>query len=241
MHCNLIALPPLRLLAGLLLTGTLLQAATARADDSDDRNFVRIGGARVVFHDQNSGFQGPLVPGNVTLGTQAENFNALTLTYARGFTPHLELELIGGLPPQYRAHARGSSMVGSVPYAGVPLVSGRTLSPAASLNYKFNQPGDFYRPFVGAGLVYTHFYDIQGTPQGDAVTGGPTRIHFSDSCGLLVVAGVSFRLAEHVYGQFSVSHADVRPDVTTETAGVTRINHVNLSPVIFSGQLSYGF
>ncbi len=220
---------------------TLMYGTPARADDSEDRNFVRIGAARLIFHDQNTGFQGPLVPGNVTLGTQAENHNALTLTYARGFTPHLELEFIGGIPPEYKAHARGSSVVGSVPYAGVPLVSGHTLSPAATLNYKFNEPGAFYRPYVGAGMVYTHFYDIQGTAQGDAVTGGPTRIHFSDTFGLIVVAGVSFRLADHLYGQLSMSHADVNPDVTTETAGITRTNHVSLSPVIFSGQLSYGF
>jgi outer membrane protein len=224
------------LLAGLLAT-PLAQAAAG----DDDRNFFRVGLERVIFHDQNTGFVGPGIPASVHLETEAQNLNTIYFAYARGLTPHLELELVGGVPGDYRANARGMASLGSVPYNGERLVTLKVATPGFTLNYKFNEPGDFYRPYLGAGLAYTHFYNIQGTPQGDAITGGPTKITFTDSLGLLLTAGVSFRIGEHWRAHASMSKADVRPDVTTETAGVKRINHVDLGPIVYLGMLSYGF
>ena len=227
--------------AAVLLVLAAANHAHAATAEADDQNFFRIGGERAIFHDQNAGFQGPGIPAGAHLETQVEDLSAVFLSYARGFTPHVELELQLGIPPDFKAHARGPASVGSVPYAGVPLTNGKVMSPSATLNYKFNEPGGFYRPFVGAGLVYSHFYDIHDTPGTDAINGGPTKINFTDSFGLLVVAGVSFHLAEHLYAQLSVSKADVRPDVTTETAGIKRTNHIDLGPIVFIGALSYGF
>ena len=224
-------------LCALALGSTLARAAP----DYEDRNFIRFGGERVIFHDSNAGFKGPDVPPGVALTTQAQDLSATYLSFARGFTPHLEMELDGGIPPTYKADAKGAPFLGSVPYNGQLLVNTKVLSIGLTVNYKFNEPTDFYRPYLGIGLAYTHFYDIQGTAAGDAITGGPTRISFTDSFGLLAVAGVTFRLADHWRAHVSVSRADVRPDVTTETAGVKRINHIDLGPVIFVGALSYGF
>ncbi len=218
---------------------SLIFGIAARADD--DLNHLRLGIERVVLHDSDSGFRGPGIPAGLYLGTKTEDFSTVYLSYARDLTRHLELELIAGIPPTFHVHARGPASLGAVPYAGTPLTSGKEMAPAFTLNYKFNEPGAFYRPYVGVGLVYAHFYDLQDTSGTDAINGGPTRIHFTDSFGLVEVAGVSLRLMDHLYGQLGVTHADVRPDVTVQTAGVTRLNHVDLNPLVFTAAFSYGF
>lgn len=236
------AVRPHQLLATLALSSALCAVlpAFAGADDSDS-NFFRIGGERVIFHDHNAGFQGPDVPPNVALTTQAQNLSATYFSLAHGFNPHLEAEVDAGLPPTYKANAKGIPYIGSIPYNGQQLVTTKVMSLGVTMNYKFNEPSDFYRPYLGVGMVYTHFYDIQGTAAGDAITGGATNIRFSDSFGLLAVAGVTLKVADHWRVHFSISHADVRPAVTTETAGVKRINNLDLQPTIFVGALSYGF
>ena len=73
------------------------------------------------------------------------------------------------------------------------------------------------------------------------MTGGPTSITYGDSLGLLLVAGVSFHVADHWRANFSVSHADVRPQVTMHTLGVDHTNNYDLGPIVFTGLLSFGF
>lgn len=233
---------PLRhaLPTALALALVLPAAAFASADD-DDHTFIRFGGQRAVFHDKNAGFQGPGIPAGAQLQTDTEDLSAVYLSIGHNITPHVEVEAIMGIPPDFHVHARGPASVGAVPYNGQPVLSGKQAAPAFAVNYKFNEPGDFYRPYFGAGLVYSHFYDITGTAQNNAINGGPTSITFTDSLGLLLVAGVSFHVADHWRANFSVTHADVRPQVTTHTLGADRVNNYDLQPVVFTAALSYGF
>jgi outer membrane protein len=232
--------PILATLLAVLVFGLSLPAHAVSADDGD-LNFIRLGGQRAIFHDQNSGFNGPGIPPGSHLETQTEDISTIYLSFARGLTSHVEVEAVLGQVPEFKVHARGPATVGSVPYAGQPVSSGKQASPALVVNYKFNEPGDFYRPYMGAGLVYSHFYDLKVTPQADAINGGATSIHYSDAFGLVLVAGVSFRVMDHWRAQFSITKADVRPDVTTTTAGSQRVNHYDLRPIVFTGAFSYGF
>jgi len=228
-------------LLGVLTLALLSPLAAQAGADDEDNNFIRFGGERVIFHDKNAGFQGPGIPAGANLETQTEDLSTAYFSYARGLTPHLELEAVLGQPPSFKVHLRGPASVGTAPYNGQPASSGRQMAPALTVNYKFNEPGDFYRPYLGVGLVYSHFYDIQGSSATNLVNGGPTSLTYSDSLGLLVVAGVSFRLMDHWRANFSVTHADVRPTVTLHTLGVDRRNSYDLGPVVFTGAFSYGF
>ncbi len=228
-------------LAALLAVTALLPLAAQAGGDGDDNWFFRFGGERVIFHDKNAGFQGPGIPPGAQLQTQTEDLSTVYLSLAHTLSTHVEIEAVLGIPPDFKVHARGPASLGSLPYNGQPASSGKQAAPALVINYNFNQPGDFYRPYLGAGLVYSHFYDIQVTPQTNAANGGPTSLTYSDSLGLLVVAGVSFRLADHWRGNLSVTHADVRPSVTSHTLGVDRTNSYDLGPIVFTGALSFGF
>lgn len=232
---------PRSLLCAVTAASTLLPLCAHAAAEDGDNWFVRLGGERVIFHDKNAGFQGPGIPPGANLQTQTEDLSAVYFSVARSITSHVEIEAILGVPPEFKVHARGPASLGAVPYNGEPASSGRQMAPSFAVNYKFNEPGDFYRPYIGAGLVYSHFYDIKGTPQTDLANGGPTSITYSDSLGLLLVAGVSFKVADHWRANFSVTHADVRPTVTTHTLGADRVNSYDLGPIVFTGAVSYGF
>lgn len=226
----------------LIALAFLLPLSALADSDASDRNYLRIGTEHVVFHDDNPGFIGPGIPPGFGLQTQTQNLTTIYAAYARALTSHLEVELVLGQPAIFHVQGRGPALLPpGVPYGGQVLVNGRQVAPAIEFHYVFNEQGAFYRPFIGAGLVYSRFNDIKVTSLGSLINGGPTTANFSDSLGAIVMAGVNLKLLDHWQAQLRVSKADVRPDVTTTTLGIQRVNHYDLGPVVYIAALSYGF
>lgn len=127
------------------------------------------------------------------------------------------VELILGVTP-HDVTAVGTSL-GDVDLGDVTL-----LPPTLTLQYHFNPQGQV-RPYVGAGVNYTHFFDAD-LPAGSALT----SIDYDASFGLAAQAGVDFALDDDWFVNVDVKYIDIDTDVTINGAIAA---DVLIDPVVF--------
>jgi outer membrane protein len=180
-------------------------ALTACGTAQAQNNVFKLG---VTYYDTHSSTSGlSATPPVLPAGSDAKTGDATTLifVYERTLTPNLGVELVLGIPPTIEAKATG-------PIAGLgEILSAKNVSPTLLVNYYFGQPGDKWRPYVGAGINYTYFDDVKSPLP-------TTKLEMSDSWGLAIQAGVNYAVEKN-WGLFaSVARIDVESDV--EAAGV---------------------
>jgi outer membrane protein len=200
----------------------LTAAGAATAQD----NVVKLGVTRYTTHSSTTGIVGIGIPP----GADAETGDATTaiFVYERTLTPNLGVELVLGVPPRIKAKATGS-----VAFLGEDVLTAKNVAPTVLFNYYFGQPGDTWRPYLGAGVNYTRFTSIESTL-------ATTSIEMSDSVGLAVQAGINYAAAPN-WGLFaSVARIDVKTDLVAVTSTVLSTT-IDFKPVTFSGGLWYRF
>jgi outer membrane protein len=109
------------------------------------------------------------------------------------------------------------------------------------LNYVFRDESQALRPYVGVGVNYTRFYDLQSTPAGDAANGGPTAISLTSSVGPVLVAGLRWHIKDHWSAYASYDRAWVNSDYVGDTAGVIRRTHIKFNPSSVVLAVGYAF
>lgn len=127
------------------------------------------------------------------------------------------VELILGVTP-HDVTAVGTSL-GDVDLGDVTL-----LPPTLTLQYHFNPQGQV-RPYLGAGVNYTHFFDAD-LPAGSVLT----SIDYDASFGLAAQAGVDFALDDDWFVNVDVKYIDIDTDVTINGAIAA---DVQIDPVVF--------
>ncbi len=97
------------------------------------------------------------------------------------------------------------------------------------------------RPYVGAGINYTIFYNEKAS---NSLTGalGPTNVHMSDSFGWAAQAGVDIELSERVFLNLDVKYIDIDTTATfnTTAAGTQRVD-IDLNPLVVGVGLGMKF
>ena len=210
-------------LAGMLALGLFSRQALAQDD-----NITRVGLYSVFYHVRADDVSGPFTPPG--LNATVPNINTLYFAYLRRLTSYLQVELTAGLPPQTDIVARGPNYVGSVPYNGQVLGHVSWLSPSMLLEYVFFDESARWRPYVGVGVNYTHFFDREINANGRAVLGGPTSISQSNSIGPAGTIGISYTPKQHWDVILSLSAARVTSDLTLNTEGIVRHSHADFRP-----------
>jgi len=137
----------------------------------------------------------------------------------------------------------GFELIAATTRHGVSGISGTTggigklantwvLPPTLTAQYHFN-PGGKVRPYVGAGVNYTIFYESKATSGLQAAV-GPTKVRLSDSFGWAAAVGTDFDLSEKVFLNVDVKYIDIstHATLTTTAAGVQRVD-VKLNPFVF--------
>ncbi len=189
------------------------------------QNIFKVGAIEYTTNSKTNGIQGVGVPP----GADAETGNATTLllTYERLFTPNVGVELVIGVPPKIKAKATGT-----VAFLGDDVLSARNVAPTLILNYHFGSDGDRFRPYLGAGINYTKFTDVQSKLAPD--------VKMSDSTGLVVQAGLDYAF-DKTWGLFaSVARVDTKSKLVA--AGTTVLTtEIDFRPVTYSFGLSYRF
>jgi len=206
---------------------------------AEDANTLRFGLYAVLYHAEASNVSGPFTPSG--LNADVPNVETLYFAYLRRITTNVFIELAGGLPPDTDTVGKGPATVGSVPYNGVVLGHVKWLSPTLLVNYKFLDETHAWRPYLGVGVNYTHFYDRETTVAGNAVLGGPTSISQTDSWGPAASVGISWQPKQHWEVITSFNWARVKSDLSLDTAGVVRTTQVSFRPTAFVFAMGYSF
>jgi outer membrane protein len=229
----------LNMLIGTAAAAALFYALPAAADDEVWNNSFRLGLYSIFYHSKADDLSGPYVPAGVNL--KAKDLETLYVAYVRRLSSAFELEFAVGYPPLSKVEARGPATLGSVPYNGQTIASARWLSPTLLIDYKFFSESSRWRPYIGVGVNYTTFYDRNSTAQGNAASGGPTRLSLTSSVGPAGTVGLSYNVSGHwhVYTSYSISR--VNTDLTADTGGVIRTTRIKFGPQAWVVSAGYSF
>lgn len=189
------------------------------------QNIVKVGVTRYDTTAKTDGIRGIGVPP----GADIETTDATTLifVYERLINPNLGVELVLGIPPRIKANATGT-----VAFLGNDVLSAKNVAPTLLVNWHFGQPGDTWRPYLGAGVNYTKFANVKSTLSPDPKMG--------DSVGLALQAGIDYRLSNEWSLFASIARVDVKSKVVA--AGATVIEtKVDFRPVVYSFGAAYSF
>jgi outer membrane protein len=221
-----------------LLAASVFVAAPALADDVP-ANSARIGLYSVFYHVSADDLSGLYVPPGANI--DADNVETLYLAYVRRLSSHFDLELTLGYPPLQKTVGKGPATLGSVPYDGQVIATARWIAPTLLLEYEFLSENSKWRPYIGAGVNVTTFYDRDSTAAGNAASGGPTKLSLTPSVGPAVTAGMDYHFAGNWHFYASYSWSQVKTDLTADTAGVIRTTHINFGPQALVLSVGYSF
>ena len=141
------------------------------------------------------------------------------LDFTYFFNPNLAVELIAATA-KHQVNLNGQE-IGKV---GV-------LPPTLTLQYHFTQFGAF-KPYVGAGLNYTFFYDRD-------LANGALEIG-SGSFGAALQGGVDYMLDRHWSLNLDVKYIWIDTDVEVKSTGA-RVGSVDIDPWVFGIGARYRF
>lgn len=151
----------------------------------------------------------------------------LDITYF--FTNHLAAELILGTT-KHDVHTLGSdiSAVGGPTSTNVDLGSVNLLPPTLTLQYHFASSNEtVFRPYLGAGLNYTIFYNDK---PGKQVAG----VSYDNALGYAAQIGFDLKLTECLFLNLDVKKLFLKTDVTVDAsnlaAGLSIPASVDINP-----------
>jgi len=197
-----------------------LVAPVAQAQD----NAVKFAVTRYDTHAKTTGISGAGVPA----GADSEVGDATTVifVYERMLNPNVGIELVLGIPPTVKAYGAGS-----VAFLG-EVLSAKNVAPTLLVNYHFGNPGDKWRPYVGAGINYTKFTDIESKLA--------PKVEMSDSVGPTVQAGIDYALNNQWSLFASIAAVKVKSDLVASGATVLTTT-IDFKPLVYSFGASYRF
>ena len=145
-----------------------------------------------------------------------------TFTVTRMLTDDIGLELLGSAPFEHDISLAGAGKVGSTQH----------LAPTLSLQYHFNNRSAV-RPYVGAGLNHTIFFNEDETA-GGALAG--SELDLDSSTGLGVQAGVDYAIDSRWVANLSIRWFDIDTDVEVNGADV---GEAEVDPWFFGVGIGY--
>lgn len=207
---------------GVVLACGISMAAYAEASEQNQNPWmVRLRGIEVVPYASSSTITG--------IGGQVDRIsNAFVpeLDISYFFNPHVSTELILGT-------TRHSVTATNTALGNVDLGHVNTLPPTLTVQYHFT-PEAFFDPYVGVGINYTMFYNVDPGPVADS-------IDYSNSFGPAVQLGADFRLDEHWFFNIDVKKIWIKSDVHVNALGQTLQTDVNINPVVYGAGVGYHF
>ncbi|MDX3907763.1 MAG: OmpW family outer membrane protein [Pigmentiphaga sp.] len=183
-------------------------------------------------------------------GASISNADTVALTYTRFFTDHVAAELVMGVPPRFKLD--GEQALGPVGQLG----SARQWSPAVVVKYFFGPPDRAFRPYVGAGLSYVWYSDVElsGNFQralstrftGGANPGLRTEADVDSKWVPILNVGASYQINKNWGALLSVSYLPLKTTAHLKTYGtplgtVESQSQFKINPIVGLLALTYRF
>ncbi|OED82750.1 outer membrane protein OmpW [Vibrio splendidus] len=156
----------------------------------------------------------------------------LGLTFGYMFTDNISLEILAATP---FSHTVSTNLGGLGDIADV-----KHLPPTLMVQYYFGEANSEIRPYAGAGINYTFFFDekFNGTGKDAQLR----DLSLDDSWGLAANIGVDYMINEDWFLNASIWYADI--DTTAkykDTAGNQYSTDVDIDPWVFMIGGGYNF
>ena len=162
-------------------------------------------------------------PSNIAPNTfpKVDDSTNLGITFVYMMSNNLGFEVLAALPFEHDVTVDGMGKVGST----------KQLPPTFSVQYYFN-PQEKFRPYVGAGLNYTTFFNDKSI----AALGGDLEL--DDSFGLAVQVGLDYDINEKWFINADVRYISIE---TTATILAVGESDVDINPTVISVGVGYKF
>lgn len=216
-------------LAGIFLAAGLAAGTAPSLAGNDDGNFmVRILGTGVL-PDADASVNvvaAPALSSGANADVSDEFIPAATLTYF--LNKNLAVELFCCFA-QHTADGQGSiAFLDEIADFWI-------FPPALTVTYHFDGMGAF-KPYVGAGLQYIHFFDEKSS------TAVSNSVDIDDAVGFTLQAGADFSLGNGWYLNADVKKTWIDTEVTWKQNGITTVQaDLDIDPLIVSAGLGYRF
>ena len=179
----------------------LVRARIIKVDPQGDSNGISVNGS-------NTG---------VEASADTDTMPELDFTYM--LERHWGLELILA----YTEHNANTSLLGLGKFANT-----KVLPPTLTLQYHFS-PDSNIRPYVGAGVNYTHFFDSKVKGGLDAPG---ADLDIDDSWGLAAQAGVDIDFNEDWFVNFDVKYIDISADAHIKNGSSIKVD-IDVDPIVW--------
>lgn len=204
-------------------------AAAQNAASADERTGIAAGDvllrlrAIMVAPNERSGSVLPAFPGE-KVSVNGSFMPEVDATYMA--TDHVGFELIASTT---KHHANGrTGTTGSIGR----LASTWVLPPTLTAQYHF-APSAKVRPYVGAGINYTIFWNEKASAGLENAVGS-TRVHMKDSFGWAAQAGVDVDLTRKIFLNLDVKYIDIDTTARLRTTAIgTQQVRLHLDPLVF--------
>ncbi len=164
------------------------------------------------------------------------------LDFTYFFTKNIAAELILGTS-KHNVKTTGSNLtaVGLPPSVDVDLGSVMLLPPTLTAQYHFfPSQGAFAKPYVGAGINYTIFYNVKS---GGVVYG----IEYKNKASFALQAGSDFNLNDDIFINVDIKYLFLKTDVTVDASNLVGGNtldipaEVKINPLLIGVGVGYRF
>ncbi|HDF8079676.1 outer membrane protein OmpW [Vibrio parahaemolyticus] len=186
---------------------------------------LRVGAASVVPNDSSDKILGSQEELKVDSNTQ------LGLTFGYMFTDNISLELLAATP---FSHDISTDLLGLGDIADT-----KHLPPTLMVQYYFGESQSKFRPYVGAGLNYTIFFDEGFNNKAKNV--GLTDLKLDDSFGLAANVGVDYMINDQWFLNASAWYANIETEATYKFGGAKQKTDVKINPWVFMISGGYKF
>ncbi len=186
---------------------------------------LRVGAASVVPNDSSDKILGSQEELKVDSNTQ------LGLTFGYMFTDNISLELLAATP---FSHDISTDLLGLGDIADT-----KHLPPTLMVQYYFGEPQSKFRPYVGAGLNYTIFFDEGFNNKAKNV--GLTDLKLDDSFGLAANVGLDYMINDQWFLNASAWYANIETEATYKFGGAKQKTDVKINPWVFMISGGYKF
>jgi outer membrane protein len=162
----------------------------------------------------------------------------LGLTVEYMFTPNWGMEVLAATPFEHTASGTGA-------LSGLNVANVKHLPPSISAVYHFSQ-GSVFRPYVGAGINYTYFFDENLTGAADSafeslgLSGGD--VNLDDSWGVALQLGGDYHISGNWWLNASVRWIQLGTTAEVTFDDGTRVSgDLDIDPFVYSLMVAYTF
>ncbi|TRL39034.1 OmpW/AlkL family protein [Rhizobium straminoryzae] len=157
------------------------------------------------------------------------------LNYSNSITPELDISYFftDNIAAELILGTTSSKISGGGSLAGTPVGKTWLLPPTLTLQYHFTDFGAF-KPYVGAGINYTFFYNESEKP-------GFSNLKVDNHIGAALQVGFDYMIDQHWGVNFDVKKLFLETNWSADTAGGSLSGKAKLDPWLIGAGVTYRF